>query len=265
VASIQTAKTEADAHKAALDWVKLIQTDPKMVAGALSYLTDGKQSVDPSALATKGCANSKMKSAVNELVVALEASKVTPDQAPANANNSGVTTAGLVVAESAPGITGNLKAIKIVTPTGVTFWVMARCGNAVKPGHQPVPVKPPPSTPTPHQPTPTPTCTDTHLPIPPNGLCPKVGSEDVLVNPSVAPWKQGAGKNPPGTHPTDPASKPVDNPKTGCQSTCPGHTDPPPPVDSPPPTTEAPPSPIASDTPVPTAICTPAPGKPCLS
>lgn len=104
-------------------------------------------------------------------------------------------------------------------------------------------------------------CRSTGEPVPPNGLCPKDPTQDVLINPDVPDQVKGPGTTPIGVNP-GPATKPTDSP-TGCNGPCPkpGGTTPKPPAPPSgpgpvvlPPPTQAPVP--ATGAPVPTAPAT---------
>jgi hypothetical protein len=154
VPAIQQAKTNKQARAAIQGWVNKIKGSPSMLAGASTYLLH--KQANPDELVSNGCASKQAVSLVNEVSVALALSDVSPAQAPADGYNSG-TSNGAVVANSAPGISGNRKAVKVMAKDGTTVWVMARCGNPVTKTPPPVPTKPPTHTTTP----PASTCTPT--------------------------------------------------------------------------------------------------------
>jgi len=77
------------------------------------------------------CANDATVQLVNAITLkAIGDGKVTAENAPANGINTGIEN-GVVVSDSQSGITGNLRAIKIVTKDGKVIWILARCGNIV--------------------------------------------------------------------------------------------------------------------------------------
>lgn|GEM_PF-2465635 len=270
VPSIATAKTNAEAQKAATDWISGtprtsstpatpgVKDYPGEIAGASAYLLH--QTVDPATFVdSHGCATAAAVSKVNELAVAVALAAVTPSEAPANGINT-LTSNGKAYAESQAGVTGDRKAIEIVAKDGTTFWVMARCGNPVTVGKAPIPSKPAP-TPTP---TPTPSCPPgQHISPQDHTTCilPKDPSKDVLVNPSVPAQVKGPGTTKVGQDP-GPATKPIDG-GTGCGGPCPGSTASAKPTtgseDDAPPVVQPAPTPIATDPPASTPIVAPPP------
>lgn len=249
VPAIASATTKPQAQAAAVDWINQVKVYPGTLSGAVAYLLG--QTVDPSTLVdAKGCATTKAVNLVQESSVALALSEVTPSQAPATGVNT-LTSNGRVYAEASAGVTGNRKAIEIVTKDGNTFWVMARCGNPVTLGKAPIPAKPlPQPSPTPSTP---PCVPGQYTASPPPGynnycLEKKNPSQGVMNNPSVPPQVKGPGTTQIGTSP-GPATKPTDS-GTGCYGPCPGSTAEPHPSSSPteaPPTPQPRPTPIASD------------------
>lgn len=153
VPAIAKAENAKQARAAANQWLAASKDNAGTLAGASAYLLN--KQVDASQLVSGGCATAKAVALTQELAVAIAASAVTPAKAPANATNSG-TVNGAVVSYSSAGINGDRSAIKIVLRNGTVVWVLARCGNAVKPGPAPVPPGPipgpgPKPKPTPHK------------------------------------------------------------------------------------------------------------------
>lgn len=237
VQAIREADSPEKAREAAREWLNLVRQDPELLAGAGAYFT-GRQ-VDPATLVEGKCASAAAETLVTEIELAIAEAKVTPDQAPENGRNSGVSD-GNVVASSHTGITGDRQAVRVELKDGTVIWIMARCGNPVIEGPAPVPPgptdQPPPETPPTTTPPTTvpPTTPPPTVPPPkekpkcpynpalppdhPNCLKPKDPSKDVLVNPKVPDQVKGPGTTPVGTDP-GPARPPVDSP-TGCNGPC---------------------------------------------
>lgn len=227
VQSIRDAKTPAQARAAATDWVHRVESDPVNLSGAVSYFLD--KNVPPAQLVNGKCASEQAKSLAAQLELAVATAKVTPDHAPSNGTNSGVDN-GKVVSATAPGITGDTRAIKVELANGKVVWVMWRCGNAVKKGKAPVPpghtehqppASPPHSTPPGH----TSQCkANEHVSPQDHHTCivNKVASQNILRNSTVNSQVKGEGKTPVGTSP-GPATRPTDG-GTGCGGPCPGHS-----------------------------------------
>jgi len=221
--AIREAKTPQQAQDAAHIWLVQVKLDPAELAGAASYFLH--RDVDPSTLVTGKCGSLEAKKLVTELELAIANAVVTPDQAPANGVNSGVSN-GTVVVASTPGISGDRTAIKVVLKDGTTVWIMARCGNPVvtkPPAHVPpgpTDNTPPPSTTAPPSTSPPSTSPPLTQPpcvvdcVPTTKLKPKDPTQDPLVNPAVPPIVKGPGSTPPGGDPGKP-TPPVDSP-TGC-------------------------------------------------
>jgi hypothetical protein len=204
VPSIQLAFNSEQARKGAYDWLDEVKTDPDLLSAVAAKILNNKP-VSPAVLSKNGCATQQAKLLFGEAKTALVLAKITPDQAPSNGYNSSTDAAGRFVMASSPGIGGNRKAVKIVTRDGVTIWVMARCGNIVKPPPPPPPVCPP----------------GQHMSTVPPKVCitPKDPSKDVLLNPDVPDKVKGPGTTPVGTDP-GPATPVYDTP-TGCNGPCP--------------------------------------------
>ncbi len=197
VPEIQEAKTPAQAKIAAQVWVDKVKATPGTLAAAAAYMLG--ETVDPSTLSHNGCASDAAVKLVGVLRQTVAKSDITPDQAPANGYNSG-TSNGVVLASSTAGVDGNRAAIKIVTQSGTTVWVMARCGNAVTQGPPPVPPSTPPTTPS--TTTPPSQCT---LTAPPGY---KVVNCQLVKTSCVDPNGQACGPNPPFQTPSAPPSTP---------------------------------------------------------
>jgi hypothetical protein len=151
--------------------------------------------------------------------VLLSATVVATSEAPANGVNTGVNGSG--VFQTAPGISGDRRAVMYTTKSGFTFWVMWRCGNLVVqhaiPGVPTVTEPPPPGG-------------GTNPPgsNPPGSTTPQGGKVD--NHPVGGPLPGGAGgpqapntdttpdtEDPDGTHAGS-------NPVTGCHGGCTGGT-----------------------------------------
>jgi hypothetical protein len=149
VDAIRTASNDDEAREAAHTWLNQIKPDPDLIVGATSYYLDRK--VDRKSLVNGNCASDEAQALVAEIEMAFAQAKITPDDAPSDATNSGVNPAnGQMVSAAHAGITGDRTAIKVVLKDGTTVWIMARCGNPVVKGPAPVPPgptdNPPPST-----------------------------------------------------------------------------------------------------------------------
>jgi hypothetical protein len=214
--AINTAKTPAQARKAANDWLEGVKRDPALLAGTAKLLL--KRDVDKASLVdSSSMATTEAVGITGEIRDLLDESKIVPDNAPATGYNTGVT-AGSVVRASNAGITGDRKAIQITTPDGRVFWVLGRCGNVV----------------TPHKPSLPPGETDNHKdpskdPYP-RGNAPTGGGKNLdpgpgtyipptgMVHPPASPRV-----NPPAPKPTAPpaGSKPDPTPAPAPEPTAP--------------------------------------------
>jgi len=141
VPAIKNAHTKAQARQAAFDWLRANEGNPGLLAGTAAYLLN--KQVDPATLVHNGCATPAAVRLTQELSAALALADVSPSQAPADGINT-FTSDGKTYAEAASGISGDRKAVMVVTRTGMTFWVMARCGNPVTRHHTPLPRHHPP-------------------------------------------------------------------------------------------------------------------------
>jgi len=200
----------------------------------------------------------------HDLAVLMKASGVQFGDAPSNAYNSGVNNEGLPVIDTAPGISGEKKALKVKLPDGSMVIILVRCGNPVFPsppqGVPPGPTDNPecthnchPQPPCTHNCNPTPNCPPGWYGTPPNCLQPKDPSQD--------PGPQGNAPQGGGHNDTNGPGSP--NPSPTFPST--PHTNPPAP--SPTPTQPStPPPPPATGAPDPShapSTCVPAPGDSC--
>jgi hypothetical protein len=222
IASIQNAKTNAQAAAAAQDWVHRVESDPINLSGAISYFLN--KDVPQAELVDGKCASETAKSFATQLELKLSTAKsITAGNAPSNGTNSGVDN-GRVVSATSSGVTGNTKAIKVDLGNGKVIWIMARCGNAVTTGKAPVPPGKTERQPKPpsHPPTSTPKCKPgEHVSPKDHHTCivPKDASKNVLRNPNVPDQVKGTGKTQVGQDPGA-ATKPTDG-GTGCGGPCP--------------------------------------------
>lgn len=268
IAEIKSATTDADAVKAAGVWLEQVKQYPTYLAGASSYLLD-KKDVDVATLQKDGCATSAAVTLYGELATSLVTAKlITPGNVDTSAYNSGVND-GTIVASSTPGISGDLKAIKIVLADGRTVWILARCGNIATPGQPPLPTGP-----TDNPPPPTPQTCPPNLP---HGYVDKNGKLICKDDSSVAP---GTGNGSPGggtnsdTGPgaplpvTQPPAAPRDDPAPPAPVVpAPQPSTPSNPAPAPVPTSDPapppPPEPSAPPAPSPAPTCIPAPDGSC--
>lgn len=99
------------------------------------------------------CLSSAGRDLYNQFAGALNAKGTTfaEGDAPANGYNTQVS-GGIFQVFSAPGVTGNRKAIKVTMSNGTVVWIMVRCANVVysspPPGVPTTPSKPPTTPPT---------------------------------------------------------------------------------------------------------------------
>jgi len=151
VVEIKNAESDAEAASAANVWLEKVKTDPNLLVGAAKYLLN--EDIDKATLTdSDGWATDEAVQLVARMQMLLGQSKITTSNAPATGYNSGVEN-NSVVASSNAGVTGDTKAVQVVTTSGETVWIMARCGNIVTPGK---PSVPPGKTDNPTPPTPTP-------------------------------------------------------------------------------------------------------------
>lgn len=232
IREIREADTPEKAREATYVWLDQTKQDPELLAGATKYLLN--RDVDPKTLVDGDCASDEAEKLIAELELALGEAEITPEDAPANAYNSGTDADGNVVAASHAGITGDRKAVKVVLKDGSTIWIMARCGNPV--AHQP---KAPPG---PTDETPPNVCPyNPALPVDsPKCLKPKDPSQSVNNNPNVPEQVKKTQPSPDNQSEIDEGpTQPVDSP-TGCNGPCPTST-----------TTSTPPSPPPTQAPPP--------------
>lgn len=133
IVEIKTAKTDADAVKAAFVWLDKIKRDPNLLVAVSKYFL--ARDVDKASLVDENSwATDKAVQLVAELELVLGQAKVTVEKAPKNGYNTGVENDTVVVAKIAI-ISGDRTGIKIdiTLPDGkvVSIFVMARCGNIV--------------------------------------------------------------------------------------------------------------------------------------
>lgn len=165
IASIRNAKTEAEARKAAEEWLGKVKTDPVLLSGASTYML--KQQVDPAKLVNGSCMSSDAVTLTRSLELALADASIKVEAAPANGTNSGVA-AGSVVIAPASGISGDRSAIKVTLKDGTVVYIMARCGNPVTTS----PPKLPPGPTDEQKPVPTTTICASGKCVPPSTLAP---------------------------------------------------------------------------------------------
>ena len=129
IPSIAEAKTPDEAKAAAHDWFSAAKQDPVTLSGAAKYLLD-RDVPQAELFDSSGCATQTAVDLVAEAEAALALSMFKAEQAPSNGYNSGASDSN-VTSSAKPGVRGDRRAVKIVTPKGVIIWVMARCGNPV--------------------------------------------------------------------------------------------------------------------------------------
>ncbi len=145
---IGAAQNDEEAREAANQWIDYIQRDPEMLAGNANVINavafDKETNYTASDLydAETNCFNSTGEQAAAELRAAFEMSEITPDEAPADGTNTGVDAEGELVRSEHPGISGDLKAIKVLLPNGEEFHILGRCGNIVTKTPPPLPPGP---------------------------------------------------------------------------------------------------------------------------
>ncbi len=129
--------------------LNLAKQDPRflymLIQGipSLEAVADLKSESD---ISKQGCYTAKGREAWKLLRGALVTSVPEPkSEAPADGVNTGVNEGG--VYQTAPGITGDRRAVRYETKNGFTFWIMYRCGNLVVTHTIPgVPTTAPPTT-----------------------------------------------------------------------------------------------------------------------
>lgn len=129
IPSIAEAVTPEEARAAAHDWFSASKQDPVTLSGAVKYLLD-RDVPQAELFNSSGCATQTAVDLVAEAEAALALSLFRAEEAPSNGYNSGASDSN-VTSSAKPGISGDRRAVKIVTPKGVIIWVMARCGNPV--------------------------------------------------------------------------------------------------------------------------------------
>jgi hypothetical protein len=139
VQEIKDAKTDAEAADAAQAWLEKVKLDPALLAGAAVYFLDEK--VDSSTLVKDGWATKDAVELYSRLAVAIGMARVEVSEAPTTGYNSGVNDGQVVSAENS-GISGDRKAVLVVLEDGTKVWLLARCGNAVKPNKPNIPTGP---------------------------------------------------------------------------------------------------------------------------
>lgn len=242
IAEIREAKTAKQSRNAANVWLDKVKTDPVLLAGAARYIADKK--VSKADLSVDGCATTEAVDLVTEIAIVLGQSRITPDTAPADGYNSGVSK-GEVVGSADSGVYGNRTAIKVVLPNGKVIWIMARCGNPVTKGTPPVPHGPTDNPPPPKK------CPPGQHGTPP--IC-KDGAEKGPAHNAQFPEQQKPNKLPADPKYYQP-TKPSDPPATYVPPAAPAPK--PAPRPTPPPSAE-PSAPTPSD---PGTGCIPSPGK----
>ena len=131
IVEIKTAKTDADAFKAAFVWLDRSKSDANLLVAFAKYFLN--RDVDKATLVDNGWATDVAVQLVAELELVLGQAKVTVEKAPKKGFNTGVENDTVVVAKIAI-ISGDRTAIRIdVTIDGkvISIWVMSRCGNIV--------------------------------------------------------------------------------------------------------------------------------------
>lgn len=181
IAEIKSAKTKADAEKAAKVWLDKIKRDPNLLVAVLKYFLH--EDVDKASLVDeKNYATDKAVQLVAELEIAIGMAEIEVAKAPSDGYNSGaqkiveaedktsevVEETVKVVRSEKKGITGDTKAVMITLEDGTVIWVLSRCGNIVT---KEEPDLPPGKTDEPK-------------------LDPKDASQDVLANEDVEDWKK---------------------------------------------------------------------------
>lgn len=133
IIEIKQAKTADDARAAFKVWFRKVEKNAHLLSATYALFTH--KSVGPSSLVDADGCGTELASQVSLEIRALGAAAlITPGEAPKDGFNSGVDN-GTVVGSPFPGIEGDRTAIMIVLPDGTVIWIMARCGNAVTPGH----------------------------------------------------------------------------------------------------------------------------------
>ncbi len=138
IAAIRDAKTNEEAVDAAYEWQAKVRLDPDLMVGAVKTFL--LKEVDRKTLSdSEGCATQDLVDLDLELGTLLASSKITPEDVPETATNTGVDpNSGVVVRQASAGISGEMDAIKVTLPDGRVVWIMARCGNLATPGNPPL-------------------------------------------------------------------------------------------------------------------------------
>lgn len=153
IVAIKEAQTPEDARVAAEEWTNgssehlgAKHDDKLFVAGYNVLHRESISNGTMEALTTEGlidesgCASDKMVQEVANFQAWVAASEVTVEDAPADWVNTGTDANGEVTIASQPGIGGDRKAIKIVSPDGSVTYIMGRCGQPVVPGKPGFPI-----------------------------------------------------------------------------------------------------------------------------
>lgn len=127
--AIDKADTDPKAQRAFEAWLHEVKKDPDLLAGAAVALIDKK--VTAAELTDKQCASDLAEQIAAEIEIAVAMGEVKPSEAPASGRNTGIDSAGNVVTAEGSGISGDRKAILIITKNGKKVWIMRRCGNVV--------------------------------------------------------------------------------------------------------------------------------------
>ena len=131
VPAIGLAETPEEARIAMSKVMDVLEPDPDILARIANGIID--EDVTPEALTDESgkCASALAEQIATRIETHLSLSTITPDEAPADAINSGVDANGRVVQAYTAGIGGNRTALRVDGPDKKTFWVMERCGNLV--------------------------------------------------------------------------------------------------------------------------------------
>lgn len=151
--AIRVAETNEQARDAAEAWINGtdenlgIKHDEQLIVSGYNILFNNsiangsvERLTGDGLIDESGCATDKMTQAVSDIRAWVAASEVTVEDAPADWVNTGTDENGNVTIASQPGISGDRKAIKIVSPDGNTVYIMGRCGQPVIPGQPNVPI-----------------------------------------------------------------------------------------------------------------------------
>jgi len=132
VDAIDKADTDPKAQKAFEAWLHEVKKDPDLLAGAAAAIID--KEVNAEDLADSRCASDLAEQITAEIEIAVAMGEVKPSEAPTSGRNTGIDSAGNVVTAEGSGISGDRKAILIITKNGKKVWVLRRCGNPVTEG-----------------------------------------------------------------------------------------------------------------------------------